>query len=61
MDAVFFATTTASASCFAAELDFVLLAVRSLEGQLGGTLLLDEEVSRAESNIIKDHEFLRRF
>ena len=61
MHAVFFATTAASASCFTAELDFVLLAVGSLEGQLGGTLLLDEEVSRTESNIVKDHEFFRRF
>ena len=61
MHAVFFATTAASASSFAAELDFVLFAVGSLEGQLGGTLLLDEEIPRTESNIVKDHKFFRWF
>ena len=61
MHAVFFATSTTSTRCFAAELNFVFLAVGSLESQLGGTLLLDEEVSRAESHIIKNHELLGRF
>lgn len=56
MNAVFFASPSARASNFSADLDLVLLVVPGLERQLSGSICLHEEVAGLQGDVVENHK-----
>ena len=61
MDTMLCAPTTAGAAYIRTDIDFVLLLIRGFKSDACRTVLLNEIVSRLQSNIVVYHKVAGRF